>query len=64
MIKEIEKSDLAECVNVIRKSFQTVADEFGFTKDDKNPSLHTALPPWPPSQEASLPLLPSVGTWP
>ena len=31
MIKEIEKSDLAECVNVIRKSFQTVADEFGFT---------------------------------
>ena len=31
MIKEIEKSDLVECVNIIRKSFQTVADEFGFT---------------------------------
>ena len=31
MIKEIDKSEIAECVNVIRKSFQTVADEFGFT---------------------------------
>ena len=31
MIKEIDKNDIAECVNVIRKSFQTVADEFGFT---------------------------------
>ena len=31
MIKEIDKSDLVECVNIIRKSFQTVADEFGFT---------------------------------
>lgn len=31
MIKEIDKSEIAECVNVIRKSFLTVADEFGFT---------------------------------
>ena len=31
MIKEINKSEIAECVNVIRKSFLTVADEFGFT---------------------------------
>ena len=31
MIKEIDKSEIAECVNVIKKSFQTVADEFGFT---------------------------------
>ena len=34
MIKEIDKSNIAECVNVIRKSFQTVADEFGFTPDN------------------------------
>ena len=31
MIKEIDKSEIAECVNVIRKSFLTVAEEFGFT---------------------------------
>ena len=31
MIKEIDKSEIAECVNVIKRSFQTVADEFGFT---------------------------------
>ena len=31
MIKEISKNEFAECVNVIKKSFQTVADEFGFT---------------------------------
>ena len=31
MIKEINKNEFAECVNVIKKSFQTVADEFGFT---------------------------------
>ncbi|MBR5401642.1 MAG: GNAT family N-acetyltransferase [Treponema sp.] len=31
MIKEIDKSEIAECVNVIRKSFLTVANEFGFT---------------------------------
>ena len=31
MINEIDKSEIAKCVSVIRKSFQTVADEFGFT---------------------------------
>ena len=31
MIKEIEKSDIVECVKVIRESFLTVADEFGFS---------------------------------
>ena len=31
MIKEISKNEFTECVNVIKKSFQTVADEFGFT---------------------------------
>ena len=41
MIKEIEKSDLVECVNVIRKSFQTVADEFGLTQE--NAPYHTAF---------------------
>ena len=34
MIKEIGKSEIAECVNVIRKSFQTVANEFGFTPEN------------------------------
>ena len=31
MIREISKNDIPECVNVIRKSFLTVANEFGFT---------------------------------
>ena len=31
MIKEIDKKDIGECVKVIRESFATVADEFGFT---------------------------------
>lgn len=30
MIKEIDRNDIAECVNVIRESYVTVADEFGF----------------------------------
>ena len=34
MIKEIDKSQIAECVNVIRKSFLTVANEFGFTPEN------------------------------
>ena len=41
MIKEIDKSEIAECVNVIRKSFKTVADEFGFTQE--NAPYHTAF---------------------
>lgn len=31
MIKEINKSEISECVKVITESFMTVADEFGFT---------------------------------
>lgn len=31
MIKKVRQEDIRECVEVIRKSFGTVADEFGFT---------------------------------
>lgn len=31
MIKEVERKDIVECVKVIKDSFSTVADEFGFT---------------------------------
>ncbi|MBD5482431.1 MAG: hypothetical protein HDR15_07925 [Lachnospiraceae bacterium] len=34
MIRKVLKNDLDECVKVIRSSFQTVADEFGFTEDN------------------------------
>ncbi len=34
MIREISRDDIAQCVNVIRKSFGTVADEFGFTEEN------------------------------
>ena len=34
MIRRVERADLPECVSVIRKSFQTVADEFGFTEEN------------------------------
>lgn len=34
IIKEIEEKDIDACVNVIRASFQTVADEFGFTEEN------------------------------
>ena len=34
MIREIKREDIPECVDVIRKSFKTVADEFGFTKEN------------------------------
>ena len=34
MIKEIEKKDIPECVQVIRNSFITVANEFGFSADN------------------------------
>ncbi len=33
-IKAVEEAQLTECVNVIRESFLTVADEFGFTVDN------------------------------
>ena len=41
MIKEIDKSEIAECVNVIRKSFKTIADQFGLTQE--NAPFHTAF---------------------
>lgn len=34
MIKPIEKKDIVECTKVIKESFQTVADEFGFTVEN------------------------------
>ena len=34
MIRKAERADLPVCVQVIRKSFQTVADEFGFTAEN------------------------------
>ena len=34
MIKEIHEKDIAECVNVIKESFLTVADELGYTVDN------------------------------
>lgn len=34
MIKEVTEKDIAECVNVIRESFDTVANEFGFTVEN------------------------------
>ena len=34
MIKEIDRNDVPECVQVIRNSFLTVAKEFGFTLEN------------------------------
>lgn len=34
MIREIREEEVPECVRVIRESFQTVADEFGFTREN------------------------------
>lgn len=34
MIKEIKEDNLAQCVQLIRESFQTVADVFGFTVEN------------------------------
>lgn len=34
MIKEVSKTDIAECVKVIKNSFLTVANEFGFTVEN------------------------------
>ena len=33
MIREAKRADLSFCVNLIRSSFMTVADEYGFTKE-------------------------------
>lgn len=34
MIRQVNENDITECVKVIRKSFMTVADEFGFTVEN------------------------------
>lgn len=34
MIREVTKEDIPACVDVIRKSFITVADDFGFTAEN------------------------------
>ena len=34
MIREVRKEEIPECVQVIRRSHQTVADEFGFTEEN------------------------------
>lgn len=34
MIKAIECTDITECVNVIRESFLTVANELGFNEEN------------------------------
>ena len=34
MIRQISRNELPVCVDVIRKSFMTVADEFGFTPEN------------------------------
>ena len=34
MIRKVNREDIPECVRVIRRSHQTVADEFGFTKEN------------------------------
>ncbi|MDE7210178.1 MAG: GNAT family N-acetyltransferase [Lachnospiraceae bacterium] len=34
MIREIQEKDIAECVDVIRESFLTVADELGYTAEN------------------------------
>lgn len=34
MIREVNRGDIPICAEVIKKSFQTVADEFGFTAEN------------------------------
>ena len=34
MIREVRREDIPECVQVIRRSHRTVADEFGFTEEN------------------------------
>ena len=34
MIREAKREDIRTCVEIIRQSFKTVADEFGFTPDN------------------------------
>ena len=34
MIREVKRDELSACADLIRRSFQTVADEFGFTREN------------------------------
>lgn len=34
MIREVKRDDIPGCVDIIKKSFRTVADEFGFTEEN------------------------------
>ena len=34
MIREVKREDIPECVELIKKAFSTVADEFGFTEEN------------------------------
>ncbi len=34
MIREVKREDIPACVNIIRSSFKTVADEFGFNEEN------------------------------
>ena len=34
MIREVKKEEIPECVDLIKKAFLTVADEFGFTEEN------------------------------
>ena len=34
MIREVRREDIPECVDLIKKSFRTVADEFGYTEEN------------------------------
>ncbi len=34
MIREVTREDIPVCVNLIKKSFKTVADEYGFTEEN------------------------------
>jgi ribosomal protein S18 acetylase RimI-like enzyme len=41
MIREVRREDIPACVNIIKQSFRTVADDFGFT--EKNAPRFTAF---------------------
>lgn len=34
MIREMKREEISQCVEVIKQSFKTVADEFGFTEEN------------------------------
>ena len=34
MIKEVQEKEIAACVKLIRESFATVSNEFGFTEEN------------------------------